>query len=439
MVPVESGQAAGEGGLATARAADDGEAFAGVQVEVRGAQDGGGASAGAAVVPGDEVAYAQDGGTDQVGGVLGGLGTGRAVGYRPGGGGADVVLRHVSAALAGESCAVFGEETAGPCVARCVPQALGGARLDDAARVQDEDLVGEGADHVQVVAEQDDRDAAGRDRRQLVDDAALGERVLAGGGFVRDDDAGAEEEGLGEDDALLLAAGELVGPATQQGVRVGELSRCQGFEHPFPGRRAALRAGQVTYLGAGDVVEQGADAAGRVEDGGGMLRHVPDRAVPGPAHLPGDPGSGRILPQQREAGGGLAAPGGTDQGGHPAGVHTQVHAVDDGPAGDLDAQVTDLGDQVGLMAHGRRPFLSSAASKSRLVPVVRATISRAGTTTAQGWMNRPVRLRSTITAQSAASGATPTPRNAAVDTRYSTPVSRIPASAARVRRAERPT
>ncbi len=78
------------------------------------------------------------------------------------------------------------------------------------------------------MTEQDDRDAARRDRRELVDDTALGERVLSGGGFVGDDDAGAVEQGLGENDALLLAAGELVRVAAQQGFGVRELGVGQG-------------------------------------------------------------------------------------------------------------------------------------------------------------------------------------------------------------------
>ncbi|GAB2860427.1 hypothetical protein GCM10027074_29540 [Streptomyces deserti] len=109
------------------------------------------------------------------------------------------------------------EESAGPFVPGREPQPFGRARLDDLAGAHDEDVVGEGPDDVQVVAEQDDGDATGRDRRQLVDDAALGQRVLTGGGFVGDDDTGAEQQGLGEYDALLLTAGELVGIAPQQG------------------------------------------------------------------------------------------------------------------------------------------------------------------------------------------------------------------------------
>ena len=84
-----------------------------------------------------------------------------------------------------------------------------------------------------------------------VDDAALGQRVLAGGGFVGDDDPGAEQQGLGEDDALLLAAGELVRIATQQGCAVRELGVGQGAQYAFARGRPAFAARQVTYLRRG--------------------------------------------------------------------------------------------------------------------------------------------------------------------------------------------
>ncbi|CAM5496914.1 hypothetical protein SVIOM74S_03735 [Streptomyces violarus] len=56
MVAVEAGEAAGERGLATARAADHGQALAGSEREMRDAQDGV-----LAVVHGGQVPYLQDG------------------------------------------------------------------------------------------------------------------------------------------------------------------------------------------------------------------------------------------------------------------------------------------------------------------------------------------------------------------------------------------
>lgn len=72
-------------------------------------------------------------------------------------------------------------------------QMLCRARLHDPARPHNDHFVGERPYDVQVVAEQDDGDAVCGDGRQLVDDTALGQGVLAGGGFVGDDDSGAEE------------------------------------------------------------------------------------------------------------------------------------------------------------------------------------------------------------------------------------------------------
>lgn len=198
------------------------------------------------------------------------------------------------------------------------------------------DLVRERAHDVEVVAEQDDRDAARRDRRQLVDDEALGQGVLAGGGLVRDDDPGAEQEGLGEDDALLLATGELMRVAAQQRFSVGELGIGQGLEDAFAGGCSASAAGQVTYLRAGDVGQQGADTAGRVEDGRRMLRHVSDEALVRHADIAADVRAHRELAEQGQPGGRLPAARGTHQRGDPAGQDTQTHPVDDRPAAHLD-------------------------------------------------------------------------------------------------------
>ena len=77
-----------------------------------------------------------------------------------------------------------------------------------------------------------------------VDDAALGQRVLAGGGLVGDHDPGAEQQRLGQDDPLLLAAGELVRVAAEQGFAVGSWAR-QGAQDARRGRPpGARRAGR---------------------------------------------------------------------------------------------------------------------------------------------------------------------------------------------------
>lgn len=71
------------------------------------------------------------------------------------------------------------------------------------------------------MAEQDDGDALAGDGSQALDDPTFRQGVLSGGGFVRDDRPGAEQEGLGEDHSLLLAAGQLMRKTAQHRFRVG--------------------------------------------------------------------------------------------------------------------------------------------------------------------------------------------------------------------------
>lgn len=203
------------------------------------------------------------------------------------------------------------------------------------------DVVGQGPDDLQVVAQEQDGEALTGQGGQLPHDLLLRQCVLPGRGFVRDEGGGPGQEGLGEDDALLLAAGELVGVAAQQGFAVGDLGLGEGVQDALAGSGTAGAAGQVAHLVAGDVLEEGGHAPGGIEDGGGVLRYVSDEAV-GDAHLAGHRGAGRKFAEQGEPGGGLAAAGGTDQGGDPAGRHPEAHPVDEGPAAGLDTEVMEL-------------------------------------------------------------------------------------------------
>jgi hypothetical protein len=261
---------------------------------------------------------------------------------------------------------------------------------------------------VEVVAEQHDRDALTDELRQLADHLVAGERVLARGRLVGDDDRGIAEQGLGQDEPLLLASGEL--------VRVAAQERPVGRQAGAAQRRLHGRA-----VPGGDLRQHGADAPHGVEHRRRVLRdeaHGSGRGRPARADLtPGHPDRAghldprRVLAEQRESGGGLAAAGLTDQREHLPCGQVEAHAVQDrrGP------QVPDV-DHVRPSGRERRPA-DSARSKVRLSPTDNATISSAGTTTAQGWRNNPPRLRSTMTAQSAASGATPMPRKLAAATR----------------------
>lgn len=242
---------------------------------------------------------------------------------------------------------LLAQEFARPWMPWCEQDALRWTRLDDASRPHDDHLVGEGAHDVQVMAEQDDRDAACRDGGQLLDDTALGERVLTGGRLVGDDDPGTQQQSLREDDALLLATRELMRVTLQHDFSARELSLGEGAQNPFASRRPALWARQMTHLCAGDVGEERGDPTGGVENGCGVLRDVSHRTATHrsaaqrsgarrPAYVTGDVGAARELAEQGQPRGGLAAAGRADQGDDLAGQGPERHSVDDRPSVDLD-------------------------------------------------------------------------------------------------------
>lgn len=110
----------------------------------------------------------------------------------------------------------------------------------------------------------------------------------------------------------------------------------QGVQDAFPHRCSAGATGQVTYPRVGDVVQEGGDPAGGIEDGRRMLGHVSDEAV-GRRHadVTGDACARRELTEEGQPRGRLPAPRGTHQCGDPAGQHPQTHCLDDRPAAHL--------------------------------------------------------------------------------------------------------
>ena len=90
------------------------------------------------------------------------------------------------------------------------------ALLDDAAVIDDEDDVG-ADDGREAVGDRQDGAALGQAFQGLLD-GALGLGVHARGRFVEDEDGRVLEQGAGDGDALLLAAGEAVAALADDGV-----------------------------------------------------------------------------------------------------------------------------------------------------------------------------------------------------------------------------
>ena len=119
-----------------------------------------------------------------------------------------------------------GQETAGVRVLRVGEEGLGGALFDDAAVLHDGYAVGNLGDDGQVV--RDEEHGQVMDAAYLfeeIEDLSLDRDVESGGGFVRDEELRAVDEGHGDEDALALTAGELVGVVVDAalGLRQGDV------------------------------------------------------------------------------------------------------------------------------------------------------------------------------------------------------------------------
>lgn len=155
-----------------------------------------------------------------------------------------------------------------------------GAPLDEAAVVEDQDLVG-GHDGRQPMGDDQGRAAT----QGLVEGGLHGGLVLGvevAGGLVEDDDAGVLQQHPGDGQALLLAPGEAVAPLTHQGVvAVG-----QGGDHVVDaGGPTGLR--QLLVGGGGAGVGQ-VLAHGLVEEVGVLGHHadgLAQRALGEVAHV----------------------------------------------------------------------------------------------------------------------------------------------------------
>lgn len=110
-----------------------------------------------------------------------------------------------------------------------VVEGAGLADLCDVAHVEDGDLVGHREGFFLIVGDIDGGDAGlGAESADLVAHLEAEFGVEVGEGLVEEEDIGADDEGAGEGDALLLAAGELVWLALGVGVHADGLEGVEG-------------------------------------------------------------------------------------------------------------------------------------------------------------------------------------------------------------------
>ena len=119
---------------------------------------------------------------------------------------AEPTLRWVSGNLGSE---VEGgvDEAFGVVFLRVVEDLVCAAVFDEFSVLHDGDVVADGADDGEVVADEDvGQSVFGLESAQQFDDFDLDGAVEGGGGFVEEDELGPQDEGAGDGDALALSA-----------------------------------------------------------------------------------------------------------------------------------------------------------------------------------------------------------------------------------------
>ena len=112
---------------------------------------------------------------------------------------------------------------------------FGRGLLDDLAVLHDGDPVGDLGDDGEVVRDEEHGEVVGA--AQVVEQAqylGLDGNIERGGGLVGDQQTGAVDECHGDEDALALAAGELVGIVAEAALGVGQANLIHGVQHPLP-------------------------------------------------------------------------------------------------------------------------------------------------------------------------------------------------------------
>ena len=162
-------------------------------------------------------------------------------------------------------------------------QLLGRRLLDDRAAVHHHDAVGHVGDDTHVVGDQDDRGAESvAEIEQQLQDRRLHGDVEGRRRLVGDDDVGVARDRHRDDDALLLAAGQLVRVVVDAVLGVGQADQVEQFDGARPG--GLLVHVRVRSQALDDLPADGVD---RVERRGGLLEHHRDLVAADRAQLVG--------------------------------------------------------------------------------------------------------------------------------------------------------
>ena len=183
-----------------------------------------------------------------------------------------------------------------------------GAPLEDAALVEDDDLVGplHGA---QAVGDHQGG-AAGEEAFEGVLDEAFGLGVEGGGGFVEDEDGRVAQYGPGDGEALPLAAGEFAAPVTDVGTVAIRRGEDEVVSVSDPRRFVDLRLGDARQPENDVVVDRIVEEDGLLGDDTEVGAYVRQGELPQVGAVEGDRSGRRVVEAGEEIGdGGFAAAG----------------------------------------------------------------------------------------------------------------------------------
>lgn len=207
---------------------------------------------------------------------------------------------------------------------RVLVQVCGGAELLDAARVHHRDGVGHGHGLLLVVGDMDERDAdLGLDALELQLHLAAQLQVEGAERLVEEEHLRVVDQGAGDGDALLLAAGQLVRLALREVAELNELQHVVDLLLHRLDAAPAQTEGDV--LGDVQVREERVALKDGV-DGPLVRGQVGDV----PAAERDGAGGGLLQPRDHPQGGGLAAAGRSEQGEEGALGDGQVERLDGG-------------------------------------------------------------------------------------------------------------
>ena len=159
-------------------------------------------------------------------------------------------------------------------------EGVAGAVLDDLAVAHDGNAGGDLADDGQVVGDEEHGERVfALEVGEQGEDLGLYGDVECGGGFIGDEQAGAIDESHGDEDALALSAGELMGVVGVAHGGVGDLDGLERGDGVVAGF-AACGGRRVCGVGFGDLAADGHDG---IERGHRLLKDHGDLAATDPA------------------------------------------------------------------------------------------------------------------------------------------------------------